>query len=157
MRIAARFPSVAFFASETFFGSHAAVVRAVLDGVVDVGASYGGFSEQGSLVRGAFLNLEVDAEELRVVETFGEIPPDVIAVHAQIGKPLECALATAFESTAQHPAVLDAVRSVFGAMFFSKKPLARYDLLRAEVEAAVDSGTIPSTAPYMPTRWPPQA
>ena len=75
IRLAVRFPQGTKKSSPpNILGSHAAVVRAVLDGVVDVGASYGGFSERGELVRGAFQDFGGRSEDLRVVEAFGAIP-----------------------------------------------------------------------------------
>jgi ABC-type phosphate/phosphonate transport system substrate-binding protein len=158
MRLAARFPQnpgAPLFASESFFGSHAAVIRALLDGTVDVAASFGGFTDSGELVRGAFLEIGASADDLRVIEAFGAIPPDVIAIHRDIDEGLEEKLATAFEATAREPAMLEIVRTVFGAMFFIKKPLVGYDLLRSEVENGVDSGVIPAAAAFLSTRPPP--
>lgn len=155
VRLAARFPDSPLFTVETFFGSHAAVVRAVLDGVVDVGASYAGFSKEGALVRGAFLDVGAHADDLRVLEVFGAIPPDVVAIHSTLDETLEETLAAAFEATASDPAMLDIVRSVFGAMFFVKKQLGGYDHLRSELEEGVDSGVIPAAAAFLSTRPPP--
>lgn len=155
MRLAARFPGARVFASETFFGSHAAVARAVLEGTVDVGATYGGFGDDGSLVRGPFLELGADAARLRVVEAFGAIPPDVIAIHSRVDEPTADALAVAFEQTSKDPLALEHVHVLFGAMFFIKKPLVGYDLLRTEVEHGVDSGVIPAAAAFLSTRPPP--
>ena len=154
MRLAVRYPGP-LFARESFFGSHAAVVRAVLDGVVDVGASYGGFTEHGELIRGAFLDLGAFADDLRVLETFRAIPPDVIAVHTRVNPTLEDALASAFEATATDPAMLACVQSVFGALYFGRKELTGYDVLRKEVDQGVDSGVIPAAAAFLSTRPPP--
>lgn len=158
MRLAARFPggpNARVFASETFYGSHAAVVRALLDGSVDVGATYGGFADDGTLVRGPFLEVGADASRLRVVEAFGAIPPDVIAVHSRTAPAIAESLAVAFEQTSKDPLALEHVHVLFGAMFFIKKPLVGYDLLRTEVEHGVDSGVIPAAAAFLSTRPPP--
>lgn len=158
MRLSVRFPEGAqIFDKETFFGSHAAVIRAVLDGAVDVGASYGGFSERGELVRGAFSDFGAQAADLRVVDAFGAIPSDVIAIHSTISVDEEAWLATAFEATSEEPAMLDAIRSTFGAMAFVRKPAVGYDLLRSEVEHGVDSGVIPAAAAFLSTKPPPGA
>lgn len=154
MRLAARF-SGPLFARESFFGSHAAVVRAVLDGVVDVGASYGGLTDYGELVRGAFLDVGALAEDLRVIEVFGEIPPDVIAVHTQFDEGMDESLARAFESTSKDPDVLASVRTVFGALSFTRESIVGYVELREELDHGVDSGVIPAAAAYLSTRPPP--
>jgi phosphonate transport system substrate-binding protein len=161
MRLAARFPGAAggtrVFSSETFYGSHAAVARAVLDGSADVGATYGCFADDGTLVRGPFLEVGADASQLRVVEAFGAIPPDVIAIQTRIAPAIAEALAVAFEQTSKDPLALEHVHVLFGAMFFIKKPLVGYDLLRTEVEHGVDSGVIPAAAAFLSTRPPPKS
>ncbi len=157
MRLSLRFPDGRLFGKESFLGSHAAVVRAVLDGVVDVGASYGGFEDDGSFVRGAFQDVNARATDLRVIEAFGAIPPDVVAVSSNVDPELEAALAEAFEATSRDPAMLEVVRMTFGAMFFVKKPLVGYDLLRTEIEHGVDSGVIPAAAAFLSTRPPPES
>ncbi len=143
------------FRKETFFGSHAAVVRAVLDGVADVGATYAGLVDQ-KLARGAFEDIGASASELTVVETFGAVPSDVIAVHANVPDATMAALADAFQATKDEPAVLDAVRIVFGATALVKRPLVGYDFLRSEVEHGVDESVIPAAAAFLSTRPPPR-
>lgn len=158
MRLALRFANLArVFATETFFGSHAAVARALADGLVDVGATYGGFADDGTLVRGPFLDIGVDPGALRVVEAFGAIPPDVVAVHARVDETSADDLASAFVAASEEPAILEHVHVLFGAMYFVSKPLVGYDVLREEVEHGVDSGVIPAAAAFMSTRPPPDA
>jgi phosphate/phosphite/phosphonate ABC transporter binding protein len=157
MRLAARFASPSsIFAAESFFGSHAAVVRAVLKGLVDVGATYAGLGERGELVRGAVMDLGEAISELRVVEAFGAIPPDVLAVKANLDEELQIKLAEAFVATADDAEMIDAVRMTFGARCFAQKPLVGYDLLRTEVEHGVDSGVIPAAAAFLSTKPPPE-
>lgn len=158
MRLALRFANPAkVFATETFFGSHAAVARALVDGVIDVGATYGGFGDDGTLVRGPFLDIGVDPAGLRIVEAFGAIPPDVLAVHTRVDEAASEALAKAFVATSEVPAILEHVHVLFGAMYFVRKPLVGYDALREEVEHGVDSGVIPAAAAFLSTRPPPGA
>lgn len=158
MRLALRFASPEkVFAGETFYGSHAAVARALVDGLVDVGATYGGFAHDGTLVRGPFVDLGMDPSALRVVEAFGSIPPDVLAVHSGVDPAAAEALASAFVATSEEPAMLEHVQVLFGAMCFVRKPLVGYDMLRDEVEHGVDSGVIPAAAAFLSTRPPPDA
>lgn len=154
MRLAAR-GAEPRFASETFYGSHVAVIRAILDGAADVGASYAGFDEAGMLVRGAFLDVGARADDFQVVDSFGSIPPDVLAVHARVDAATTHALACAFEATRDSPEMLDAIHVTFGVLRFVREPLAGYDLLRAEVDRAVDSGAIPASTAMLSTRPPP--
>lgn len=155
IRVAVRFPGGSPFGAEAFYGSHVAVVHAVLDGHADAGATYGGFSDHGVLTRGAFAELGAGASDLRVVEAFGAIPADVVAVHARVDPDTELALATAFEGASAVPAMLDAIRVTFGAMSFVRKRLVGYDALRNELEHGVDSGVIPAAAAFLSTRPPP--
>jgi phosphate/phosphite/phosphonate ABC transporter binding protein len=142
------------FAHQSFFGSHPAVVRAVLDRVVDVGATFAGFGEGGELVRGAFLDVGATADDLRVVETFGGVPSDVVAVHTRVPEDVSERVAAALEDASGD--ALDAIRSIFGVVRFTRQPLTGYDTLRTEVEHGVDSGVIPAAAAFLSTR-PPKA
>jgi phosphate/phosphite/phosphonate ABC transporter binding protein len=155
MRLAARFGDLGnVFKSESFFGSHAAVARAVIDGTVDAGATYGGLGADGRVVRGPLA--EHGANELRVVEVLGSIPPDVIAIHARISDAqIIEALAAAFIEAGRDPVVGGYVLELFGATAFVDKPMNGHDLLGAEVERGVDSGVIPAAAAFLPTRPPP--
>ncbi len=143
----------ACFGHEAFHGSHPAVVRAVLDRNADVGATYAGFGDHGELVRGAFLDVGARADDLLVVDSFGDIPPDVIAVRATVDPQAAIAVATALlEADGE---ALDAMRAVFGIVRFVQEPLTGYDTLRSEVEHGVDSGIIPAAAAFLSTRPPP--
>lgn len=155
MRLSTRFSEPSrVFASEAFFGSHAGVARAIVQGLVDVGATYGGFAEDGTLVRGPYLDVGADPGTLRVVEAFGAIPPDVVGVGPRVDAPTAEALATAFVDAGAEPAILEHVHVLFGAMSFSPRPIVGYDTLRSEVEHGVDSGVIPAAAAFLSTRPP---
>lgn len=70
------------FASQRFFHSHEAVVRAVTMGIADFGATYAGVASDGRVARGPWL-FEGDASpSLRVVAFLGDIPGDVVAARA---------------------------------------------------------------------------
>jgi phosphate/phosphite/phosphonate ABC transporter binding protein len=141
------------FGKESFYGSHPAVVRAVLEGEADVGATYAGFGDRGEIVRGAFLEVGASADDLLVVDSFGTIPPDVVAVASRTPSDVTKRIATALlEADGE---VLDAIRAVFGVVRFTCEPLVGYDSLRAEVEVGVDSGVIPAAAAFLSTRPPP--
>jgi len=58
-------------------------------------------------------------------------------------------------ATSGEPAMLDAIRTTFGAMSFVRKPVVGYDLLRTEIEHGVDSGVIPAAAAFLSTKPPP--
>lgn len=155
LRLAHRgMPPSSLFAEETFFGSHAAVVRAVLDGAVDVGATYAGFGPDGELARSAFAEAGAGTGELAVVEAFGAIPSDVVAVHASVSRDVAAALGDAFEEAGGDPALRDVVRDAFGARGFTRRPLAGHDLLRAEIALERDAEVIPAAAAFLSSRPP---
>jgi ABC-type phosphate/phosphonate transport system substrate-binding protein len=154
MRMAASGRTVeGFFGKETFLGSHAAVVGAVLDGTADAGATYAGLAA-GELSRGAWDDLGASSSKLAIVEAFGAVPSDVIAAHAQLAEPTTLALAEAFEATREVPRLVDAVRLVFGAAALVRRPLVGYDLLRSQVAHGVDSAVVPAAAAFLSSRPP---
>ena len=142
----------AYFAEESFLGSHAAVVRAVLDGSVDVGATYAGFDADGALARGAFRDVGARADELAIVESFGPVPSDVVAVHSAVPAELATLLAEAFEAASADPVAREAVQRTFDAERLTRQPLAGHDLLRAEIAVARDSDVIPAAAAFLSPR-----
>lgn len=77
--LAARgFDLASFFKQELFFRSHTEVVRAVLDGRADLGATYGQRPELGQPVtRAGFLDVAPD-RHVRVLEWTRAIPNDMI-------------------------------------------------------------------------------
>jgi phosphonate transport system substrate-binding protein len=76
-----------FFRDELFVGSHAEVVRAVLDGRADIGATYGQRPEHGLRVsRAGFLDVAPD-RHVRVLEWTREIPNDVIVGRGLLSLP----------------------------------------------------------------------
>jgi hypothetical protein len=79
----------------------------------------------------------------------------VIAVHTRISERHGQALSAAFEATVSDPSMVDAVRAIFGATSFGRRPIASYELLRSEVERGVDSGVLPASAAFLSTRPPP--
>lgn len=151
---AAGFDPTTMFASERFFGSHAAVVRAVIDGAVDVGATFAGFGDRGEIVRGGLVDAGEGAEDLLVVASFSDIPPDVVAVHARVAADVGARVAAALEGAEGES--LDAVRAIFGVLRLARSAATGHEQLRAELEDGVDSGVIPAAAAFLSTR-PPRA
>jgi phosphonate transport system substrate-binding protein len=77
-----------YFRKELFMRSHADVVRAVLDGRADVGATYGQRPDDESepVVRAGFRHVAPD-RHVRVLAWTREIPNDVIVGHGLLPKP----------------------------------------------------------------------
>jgi phosphonate transport system substrate-binding protein len=73
------------FAREVFYESHQAVVRAVLDGEADVGATHVSLEPvSGQLARAPWLAEGASPSAVRVLLLVGPIPGDVIVAGAQI-------------------------------------------------------------------------
>src|SRR5262249_12810768 len=123
-----------------------------MEGTVDVGATYGGFGENGEILRGAFLEVGPGAEEILVVDSFGAIPSDVIATHVRVPADVCERMAIAFEEAEGD--TLDAIPAIFGVVRFVRGPLGGYDALRTEVGEGVDSGVLAATAALLSTRPP---
>jgi phosphonate transport system substrate-binding protein len=84
---ARKFDAARHFCRELFVGSHAEVVRAVLDGRADVGATYGQRPDDGEPIRRAgFIDVAPD-RHVRVLEWTREIPNDVIVGRGLLSKP----------------------------------------------------------------------
>lgn len=98
------------FAQETFFGSHEAVVRAVLDGTADVGATYLHHDAGGTGVWRAGWG---DAS-VHVVARVGPIPSDVIAAGVHVPVPQIRAVQKALIAP-EHAELIDAARELLEA------------------------------------------
>lgn len=95
------------FASERFYQSHEAVVRAVVGDKADFGGTYARLDRAGAAVRGAWTELPGAEGVIRVLATFGSIPSDVIAARSDLDPTVRDAL---------RKALIDAAYDVRGAM-----------------------------------------
>jgi phosphonate transport system substrate-binding protein len=73
------------FASDRFLGSHEAVVRAVLEGSADVGATFIHFDERPERRSPRILRAGWGDASVRVIAHAGPIPSDVVAASARLG------------------------------------------------------------------------
>ncbi len=73
------------FASDRFLGSHEAVVRAVIDGSADVGATFIYFDERPERRSPRILRAGWGDASVRVIAHAGPIPSDVVAASARLG------------------------------------------------------------------------
>jgi phosphonate transport system substrate-binding protein len=78
---------IRYFRKELFLRSHAEVVRAVLDGRADVGATYAERPEQAGPIKRAAFRVVAPDRHVRVLEWTCEIPNDVIVGHGLLPKP----------------------------------------------------------------------
>ncbi|MDB4937500.1 MAG: Phosphonate transporter phosphate-binding periplasmic component [Labilithrix sp.] len=76
-------PRVAF-SEERFWHSHEAVVRAVVAGRADFGATYAGLDADAEVTRGSWLDVPGADDAVRVLVRFGAIPGDVVAARTAV-------------------------------------------------------------------------
>lgn len=145
------------FSDERFLGSHAAVVRAVIDGSADVAATFAGLDPSGAVARGGWSELPDTEQKLRVLATFGVIPADLIAVRADAPHELRVGLSAALVSACADEAMGPIARRVFGVESFGLDGFGSYDGLRRAIDAAATSGLldlVSDSQARLPTRPP---
>jgi phosphate/phosphite/phosphonate ABC transporter binding protein len=134
-------PRVAF-AEQRFYHSHEAVVRAVVAGRADFGATYAGVDANGQITRGPWMSVEGADDAIRVLVSFGAIPGDVVAARRELSAPQRDALTQALlaiSSMPEHKPILDEAFDVDG---FRPWVSAGYDALRRLAEDASKRGLL---------------
>lgn len=122
-------PPEGLFAEERFYGGHADVVRAILDGRAEVGATHVAVdAESGQLRSAPWLELGVDAREMRVILLIGPIPGDVIAFSISQPKALRQRFTAALLALPPDSRAFADV--VFQSHRFDPAPSGHLDLLR---------------------------
>lgn len=116
------------FAEEHFYGSHAAAVRAVVDGEADVAGTYARVDGTGHVVDGSWTQIE--GARVRVIAAFGEIPADVIAVARSLPQEQRRELSGSLLAVGSDPARRDIVKRIFGADGFAPVAPETYNGLR---------------------------
>ncbi len=122
-----------------FYGSHAAVIEAVVNGQADVGATYDGALVQG---RGSI----VGADSLRIIARTHRIPFDAYVVRADFPPAARTALQVAMSSISTRDAVgreaLAPLLSMNGFMAITDSHYKMVRTVDSEVRAAIEaSGT----------------
>ncbi len=126
------------FRSERFYGSHRAAMTALAEGACDVAGTYAQADAEGNVNAGAWS--EVEGAEVRVLATFGAIPPDVIGMrkgYPEEGREKVLALlrmAVAEESTR---AVL---REIFNGDQLHEGLVSGYESLKSALDMATARG-----------------
>jgi phosphate/phosphite/phosphonate ABC transporter binding protein len=133
-------PRIAF-PSERFLGSHADVVRAVGAGEVDFGAVW---ANPGPRVTGPWAKT---ASDVRVLATFGNIPPDVIAARADLDVSIRKLVVRAIKNLDKDRGKLWLVRDVFGTDSFFRPEIELYEPLHEAVALAYRSGILEMPTP----------
>ncbi len=138
-------PAVAF-AQETFAQSHAEVVRAVVEGSADVGATFATIQADGKIVRGGWTDPDgSNARPIRVLATFGPIPNDAMAASTALAHEVRDALTRAAIHATATPTLRAAPRHLFGAESLAAVADETYGELRGLVAKALKSGVVLDT------------
>jgi len=123
------------FRTETFHGSHRSAIKALMAGACDVAGTYARADEKGNVTAGAWTEIDAD---VRVLATFGAIPPDVLAVRTAVADKIqETALKAFKEVCAEDQALVDAV---FNGSDFSEGIAPGYDSLVKALDMAQSRG-----------------
>lgn len=138
------------FQEEVFFRSHEAVVRAVVDRAVDVGATFVHVDprEPRKIMRAGWMPgpSDVDASRIRPLDPFGPLPADVIATTLAEPEALADALGDAFLDIHTVPEVERAARRQFGTGRFMPFNPGAYDVLRRAMDMAEGNGVEVATS-----------
>lgn len=124
------------FRSETFHGSHRSAIRALAAGLCDVIGTYARADDGGQITKGAWS--EIHGANVRVIETFGAIPPDVLVIRKEIASELGSRTLEAFRGLCTDEKPL--VREVFGGDELRDGLAPGYESLKAALEMATARG-----------------
>ncbi len=126
------------FGEESFRRTHEAVVRAVLAGDADAGATYVSYEEGQTKPKTAgWLDAGAESDELRVLLTAGPIPADVIAFSTSVASLLQTKLSDALKALGKS----ESIRALLNADGFEPASLAHFDELRKLVDDATAAAT----------------
>jgi phosphonate transport system substrate-binding protein len=132
------------FQEEVFLRSHEAVVRAVLDRAVDLGATYVHLDPTNprKVIRAGWRPFPsgVDTSGIQWFDPFGPLPPDVIATTVGIAEDLASRLGEAFLTIHHEEAIIGAARQHFGTGHFVQPSQRAYDLIRRSMDQAEGLG-----------------
>jgi ABC-type phosphate/phosphonate transport system substrate-binding protein len=136
------------FSAESFAGSHAEVLRAVLEGRADVGATFARCDSTGQVVHGPWAEAGMTLECIRLLGLLGEVPPDVIAASRQVPEALHDAIGAAMIDLSRDASLGPALQAIFGGTKFIPGTPASYSSLCQLLDRT--SGTMDAYASTTP-------
>jgi phosphonate transport system substrate-binding protein len=139
-------PVDGYFSEERFAGSHTKAARAAAEGAVDLAATYAIF-ENGDpslrVVKSGYRTLDPDLE-VRVLDTSGPIPGDLILVAPSVAPAVQRLVATALVEIGSDPRAFEIMTELMGADGFTRfTPLVLREV-QALVAVARSSGALAS-------------
>ncbi len=127
---------------ERFYGGHEAIVRAVASGRADFAGTFA--RKVRGTVTGAWSQMSGLAESIKVIATFGEIPPDAIAARFDMDLTLRETLTKSLLAMAKTEPEL--LRAAIGADDFKRPKRQLYEPFQALVMAAYGRGELATSA-----------
>jgi phosphate/phosphite/phosphonate ABC transporter binding protein len=126
------------FRTETFHGSHRAAMKALAEGACDVAGTYAQSDEAGNVLAGAWS--EVEGAEVRVLATFGAIPPDVIAVRAELPPESREKVLEALRAACAEESTRKVLREIFNGDELREGLAPGYESLKSALDMATARG-----------------
>jgi len=126
------------FRTETFYGGHRAVMKALAEGACDVAGTYARADEEGTVTAGAWS--EIEGAEVRVLATFGAIPPDVIAVRKDYPEAARVKILESLRAACSEESTRVVLREIFNGDELREGLVTGYDALRSALDMATARG-----------------
>jgi phosphate/phosphite/phosphonate ABC transporter binding protein len=126
------------FRTEKFHGSHRAALQAMVDGACDVVGTYARADDEGEITAGAWS--EIEGAEVRVLATFGAIPPDVLAARKDLPAPERERILEVLRAATKEDASRAIVKAIFGGDELREGLANGYDALKSALEMATARG-----------------
>ncbi len=130
------------FSEQRFWRSHESAIRVVVGGRADFAATYAGVGPDGAIERGPWLDVKGAADAVRVIAVLGEIPGDIVAVHAGLDPAKRQCLTTALLAISHDKRSRLLANDAFGVDEFQPFEAAGYIELRQLTESASDAGLL---------------
>jgi phosphate/phosphite/phosphonate ABC transporter binding protein len=137
------------FRVESFYRSHAAAVRAVASEEADLAATYARLNTAGEITRGGWRDAGISHRDVRVLHVSAPLPPDLIAVRADLAPATRDALRRAFLALSEDSGMRTIAKRTLGVDGFAAPSSAGFDALRGTIEAAASSGLVEAAAQYI--------
>jgi phosphate/phosphite/phosphonate ABC transporter binding protein len=128
----------ALFRTEKFLGSHHGAIEALMEGACDVAGTYARADDKGEVTTGAWS--EVRGADVRVLTTFGAIPPDVLAVRRNLLPATYERVLVALRTATKSEDARALLKAVFGGEELTEELSKGYDTLRTALDSAIARG-----------------
>ena len=126
------------FRTEKFHGSHKAAMEALIAGACDVAGTYAQASEDGKVTAGAWS--EIAGAEVRVLATFGAIPPDVLGVRKGYPEDAREQIAAALRAACAEESTRKVMREIFNGDELREGLASGYEALQTALDMAAARG-----------------